>query len=356
MLEIRTYDGTIDDLVDFVNQVWSQAYANKMTFPYWNRAFFEWQFRSSVQADRRNLIAAYDGTQLAGVLLGTSYPFRSTNGLRGNSHCQGSQWSWLSIPDQFHGRGIAKMLDEERITRQRSNGSKLIVSFRYIGSRHSRAERPHRDSRDNKFNRKIGFWARVIDPSRFARWHWQALDGWLSQLAAPLMRIPAESSSDPQVRSFVESDLSQCVELCTAAHLPLALTIAWDHDSLRHQLCGSEVVQTLILEEQGAVTGFINFHLLPFHARTVEPVAIIDLIVINRASPAGRLKLLNSALSRMQNQGAVLALKLRSGDLPAWPLWRTHFIPKPADSLLVLQGIEQPIDVPKSAAIHVLWR
>lgn len=322
-----------------------------MTFPCWNRSFFEWQFRITEQSDRQNLIAAYEGSQLAGVLLGTSYPFRSTN-----ERLPGSQWSWLSIPDQFHGRGIAKLLDQERIVRQRSDGSKLIVSFRYIGSRHSRAERPHQDSRDNKFNRKIGFWARVIDPARFARWHWQPLDAWLSRLAAPFMHIPATANFDPQVRSFLETDLNQCVELCTAAYSPLSLSIAWDHDSLRHQLYGSQITQTVVLQENGQVTGFANFHLLPFHARTVETVAIIDLIVLNRASPAGRIRLLNGALSRMQQQGAVLALKLRSGDTPAWPLWRTHFIPKPADSLLVLQGVEQTIDVARSASIHILWR
>ena len=133
-IEIETYRGSVEDLVEFVNRVWTHSYAGKMTFPSWMSNYFEWQFKLDSDPSRQNLIAAYDGPVLAGVLLGTNYPLRSPVGLHAGSH-----WSWLSIHPDYRSRGIAKLLDQERIVRQIAARSRLIVSYRYVGSRHSQA-------------------------------------------------------------------------------------------------------------------------------------------------------------------------------------------------------------------------
>src|ERR1700750_2253232 len=103
MIKIETYRGSIEELVEFVNHVWTHSYAGRMTFPSWTTKFFEWQLRLDSDPSRQNLIAAYDGSVLVGVLLGTSLPFRSPAGLHA-----GSLWSWLSIHPDYRGRGIAK--------------------------------------------------------------------------------------------------------------------------------------------------------------------------------------------------------------------------------------------------------
>lgn len=351
MLTITTYTDSVEQLTDFVNRTWSDSYAGHMTFPCWTPSFFEWQLRLNADSDRQNLIAAYDGATLAAVLLGTSFPYRFPDGRH-----LGSQWSWLSIHPEYRNRGIAKALDHERIERQKSADSRLIVSYRYFGSKHSLAERPHHDDRDRKFNRKVGFWARVIDPARFAAWHWSKLEGCLARLASPFTRIPKVGSAEQGIRSFEMSDLDACVELAKSAYGSSKLSIEWDHDALRHQLAGSGICQTVVIQEHGTVTGFVNYHLLPFRAKSVQTVAVIDLIVLNDASAQGQVRLLNAALSRMQDDGAILALKVRCGDTPAWPLLRTHFVPQPADSHLVFQAVTDPIDVPSTAAVHLLWR
>jgi GNAT superfamily N-acetyltransferase len=341
----------MDELVEFVNAVWTHSYAGRMTFPCWTSQFFEWQFRLDNETSRQNLIAAYDGPVLAGVLLGTNFLFRSPGGI----HC-GSQWSWLSIHPDYRGRGIAKALNQERIVRQAAATSRLIVSYRYVGSSHSQTERPRKESPDRKFNRKIGFWARVIDPIRFSRWHWSRMEGLLARMTSPFTRIPSSARTDSFVRSFVSADLDACLHLARESTAASILSIAWDHDSLRHQLCGNRISQTLVVEESGVITGFVNFYLLNFQAKTVEKVAILDLIVLRNASSRSRVRLLNAALARMQDQGVALALKVRCGDTPSWPMLRTHFVPQPPDSILVVQSVGDPVEVPKSGSIHVLWR
>ena len=322
-----------------------------MTFPCWSREYFEWQFQLTDGGDRTNLIAAYDNSVLVGVLLGTNYPMRLPAG-----RLWGSHWSWLSVHPDFRNRGIAKLLDQERIIRQRAAGSRLIASYRYVGSKHSQAERPRTRRLERKFNRKIGFWARVLSPARFAAWHWSQVEGILGKLAAPFMRIPSDANANGPVREFSPTDLDACVSLAQSAYSRLMLSLNWDHASLGRHLCGHPISQTLVVEEAGRVTGFINFHLLSFRAKNLETVAIIDLIAFGTTSLPNRLRLLNAALARMRDQGAVLALKLRCGDTPVWPLLRTHFIPQAADSLLVLQPVVEELNIPSSAPIHLLWR
>ena len=292
MLQIDTYRGSVEQLTSFLNEVWTESYAGKMTIPSWNCSYLSWQFRLNVDPSRRNLIAAYDGDTLGAVLLGTSYPYRSPAGLHG-----GSQWSWLSVHKNYRGQGITPALDRERIARQKATGSKLIVSYRYIGSRYSLAERPQHMVRDQKFNRKIGFWARVLNPDKFLQWHWNRAEGYLSKAVMPLFPVPASARTDIQVRPFVWDDLDVCLNLVHETNAKLVLSIAWDHDSLSHQLGSNGFSQTLVVEEAGRVTGFVNFHLLKFRARTIETVAVIDMIVIGKASSRSRTRLLNAAPS-----------------------------------------------------------
>lgn len=350
MLKVSTYEGSMEDLVQFVNRIWDHSYLGKMTYPRWTVDFFNWQLGPHLQPSRQNLIAAYDGGTLAGVLLGTSYPYRTPVGRH-----VGSLWSWLSIDPAYRGQRIAKRLDQERIDRQREHNSRLIVSYRYFGSRHSQAEKPRADSPDLKFNRRIGFWARVLDPSRFAKWHFHRFEGQLARLSAPLLKVP-QPSGNPATRPYLDSDLDSCLTLVQQCHAGLVLTIDWDRESLRQQLGGSGPTRTIVAEDQGQIVGLVNFHVLDFHARCIEPVAIIDLLLIHKMSSVGRTALLNAALAAMKCQGAVLALKLRCGDVPVWPLLRTHFIPQPADSHLVLQPVSDAFSIDTKANIHLLWR
>lgn len=350
MVKVVTYGGSFEDLAHFVNRIWDHSYQGKMTYPSWSADFFAWQFGPDRDSSRQNLIAAYDSHTLAGVLLGTPYFFRTPIGRH-----LGSQWSWLSIDPAFRGQGIAKALDRERMSRLRNCNSRLIVSYRYFGSRHSLAEKPRNNSPDPKFNRRIGFWARVLDPSRFAKWHFSRWDGLLARFSTPLLRLP-QPDSDFVIRNFCEEDLDRCLQLARECHAPLTLAIDWDRETLRQQLNGGQLVQTIVAEEQGQISGLINFHLLPFHARSIEPVAIIDVLLIQNMSPKGRTTLLNAALAQMRQQGAVLALKLSCGDAPLWPLLRTHFVPQLPDSYLVLQPVTEQFSIDNKTKVHLLWR
>lgn len=350
-LRIESFQGSVEELVTFVNDVWQQSYRGKMTFPTWTPDYFDWQFRLADESSRSNLIAAYDGERLAGVLLGTNYPFRSPAGRH-----LGSQWSWLSVHPDFRGRGVTKLLDEERTRRQIEAGSKLIVGFRYFGSRYSMSEQPRAGKDNHKFNRKVGFWARVLDAPRFSQWHWNHFQGALANSTRIFHELSDAVKPPTYVRRFAPEDLEACLQLARRSFESLTLSIDWDQDSLRHQLSGGSVTHTYVLETADGVTGFMNFHVLPFSARTIEKVAVIDMFVLGAATSNQLLPFVNHCLRAMRAEGAVLALKARLGDAPWWPLVQAQFLPQKPDSYLVLQPVGGSYEVEKTCSIHVLWR
>ncbi|RLS59162.1 MAG: GNAT family N-acetyltransferase [Planctomycetota bacterium] len=345
---INTYHGPWEDLARFVQRVWTHDYAGRMTFPGWTGEYLQWQLGEP--PERHNLLGAFVDDTLAGVLLGTDRKMRTPVG-----GLAASQWSWLSVDPQYRGMGIARMLDEERVRRQRDQDGELIVSYRYVGSRHSQAERPTAQTRFKKFHAKLGFWARILDPDRFAQWHYNTFEGQLARWARGLMpRIPL--SAERPIRPATPDDLAPCVELLRTCSSAMSLSIDWDVDSLRQQLFGSPLSQSLVMRDQDRIIGLINYHQLPFHARTVENVAVIDILAFLPQSHRSMITLLQATLAQMRDQGVILALKLRSGDTPAWPLLRTGFVPQPADSYLVLQWLREPVELSRRSPMRLLWR
>ncbi len=350
MVSIQTYAGSAEELADFVGMVWSRSYAGKMVFPRWTADYFRWQFRRDSIGGGDNLLAAYEGSTLVGVASGTEYSFRTPRGV-----IPGSHWSWLSVHPDHQGKGIAPALDRERIRRQQASGSELMVTYRYLGS-HSLAGRPNSKSPSKVFLKMLGFWARVLAPDRFARWHYSRLEGLLARMVGPLVRIRSSPANDSLIGDFLPQELDACLQLVQASQQAAALAIHWTPETLLHHLAGSPISQTLVLKESGKITGLVNFHVLPFQARTVENVGVFDLIAFRDATGFGQSRLINAALSRMMAQNAILALKLRCGDTSLWPMLRTVFVPHLPDHSLVLQWMNDPIEIPARSTMHLLWR
>lgn len=350
--DITDFRGTSAELAEFVTNIWSEAYAGKMPFPVWDADFFNWQFRLNTDNPSKRLLAAYSGEELAAVLLGVDFTFRTPRGIHPGAH-----WSWLSIAPEFRGKGLATALDAERVQREKQLGSELIVSYRYVGSKYSLAERPNEKSSTKQFLRKVGFWTRVLSPKQLAEWNVNRFEGWLTKTASPLIPIPKLKNSNSTIRAFDTTDLPDCLNLIREPSSDKPVAIHWSESELQHQLAGHPITNTMVLEQGDTISGLVNWHVLPFHGRTVRPVAVIDMICFGPNVPGSRQRaLLNAAMARMVEQGAILALKLRIGDVPASLMWRTNFIPQPADSFLVFQWVNELVDMNRQSKLQILWR
>lgn len=349
---VRPYKATSEQLQTFVEDTWTEAYRGRMAFPVWTAEYFDW-IRSASNASNRCL-GVYDQQKLVAVLLGLQSKFQTPN-----SGFSGGHWSWLSVAKSHRGRGLAKRLDATRVDLEKAARSDLIVSYRFVGSRYSLAERESHLFPLKKFHQRLGFWARPLDGDRLHQWTINRAEGLLSRLVMPV--LPAvnwtgSNSGSNGIRLFHHGDLADCARAAATQFRGCVLKVRWDKSSLRQQLMGSPISQTVVAEHQGRVQGFINFHILPFQARTRELVAVVDLICVNQLPARQQRALIRNALGLMRDQGAILALKIRCGDVSAPLMLATNFTPRWPDSSLVLQWTRSVQRIPKRRPIHVLWR
>jgi hypothetical protein len=91
--------------------------------------------------------------------------------------------------------------------------------------------------------------------------------------------------------------------------------------------------------------------------RTEESLGVIDLLVTQRLAGHEARALLNDVLFDLHDSGAIVALRVSSGDVPWSLMWRTGFFPRPADSGVVCSWSDPKNPPVKSVrSLHVLWR
>ena len=346
---VEPFRGTNGELQAFIEQTWSKAYMGTMSFPIWSTEYFDWQLSPrDGEPDRR--LAVYDNDRVVAVLVGVPATFCTPS-----ATFRGAHWSWLSVAASHRGCGLATLLDEARVQLEHEAGSELIVSYRFIGSKHSLAEKPSARFPLKVFHSRLGFWARPLDGRRLQGWNLDRTEGFLSRLVSPCLPA-ANLSQTGSVRMMKTSDLDDCKAVAERHFNDTALADRWDERVLEHQLAGSPVAQTVVVEHDGKVQGFVNYHVLPFAGRNREPVAIVDMICAKLLPARLQSQLLKGALATMRDQGAILALKLRCGDVSPTLLFRSGFLPRLADSSLVLQWTQSVREIPRHQPLHLLWR
>ncbi len=303
---------------------------------------------------RRHLIAAYEGTRLAGVIC----HFPTVFSLAGEQ-MKASQQSWLSVSPDFRRQGVGNAMIEKSMAVHREWGCRIKLGFTYYGRRASLGPKFWLKSQmeHSKVIRTAGFWVRVLDPAQAADWNVDRFESWLTRLATPFIpTLRQRPDSKLVIRAAENRDLPRCLTLVDQSTRHCDLRIVWNADSLARQLGLHGFSHALVAEEQGEVRGLITFHLLPMLGRTEAPVGVIDLVIVSDLSRAARVELLDAALMALKQLGAIVALKLRVGDYPRGLFLRRGWFFRPADSHVIVRWISNPQPIPPLRQIHVLWR
>jgi GNAT superfamily N-acetyltransferase len=354
-VELRSYEGSAEELRDFVVRVWRETYGGRMAFPLWTADYLRWQLGidPGLGHDPHQLLAAYDGARLIGTVLGFPAKYRTPQGER-----LGSQGSWLSVDHEYRRQGIATRLRQELRRRHAERGLAFQIGYGYFGSPHSLGPSFWQSQRElgTVFLNRVGFWARVLDNRKAIAWNLVGWERWLTQGFGWMVLAPRERSASLRFREYRADDLTACRQLVDRSTAGCELALVWDDASLQRQLSGGGVAQTLLAEKQGQVCGLVNWHCLPFLGRTEERLAVIDLVAWGELGLREQHQLMNAALLRMQNSGAALALKLRIGDHAWAPFVTTGFVPRWPDSYVLATWGQDPPDWPSLRRMHLLWR
>ncbi len=354
MLEIRPFEGTPEELSEFVVAQWQATYGGKMAVPRWSGDYFRWQLRMDEPEQRRNLIAAYEGTRLAGVV-----PFFPMQFSLAGERFAASQASWLSVSPNFRGQGVAGQMIERSRALHRELELRFQLGFAYYGHQSSKAPRFWQRTQvaTTATIRNAGFWVRVLDPPQMVDWTLSSFDHWLTRVFSPFLGLPRIPTVPGLViRAAEPRDIAPCLALVEKSTRHCDLRLVWDADSLSRQLGLHGFSHALVAEEHGEVRGCLTYHLLPIQGRTEGLFAILDLVLVSELTRPARRALLNSALLAMKHQGAIAAMKLSIGDYPRSLFLDWGWMPRPADShvLVTWAGVPQPWRALNR--IHVLWR
>ena len=352
MLDVRTYSGDAATLSEFVGRVWRATYADRMPLPVWDESFFDWQLTWRAPDDRPYCIAVYDGERLVGTLLGEEFDFRWFD-----SEHKGTQGSWLTVEPEYRRRGVGKLLLEELKKRHRERNTDFQIGYGYHGSRLSLGPKFWKNHpQGTVILRSLGFSARVLNPPAVADWELSRLEGWGARSLGWWQSRPERWNPDPHVRSYRSDDLPACLELAHGLLDHVDSGIVWDCDRLAHQLDYKNYPRTLVSETDGQVGGFINYHLLDYLGRGTIRMAMIDLFAAGELPRAAQVSLMKTALFQMHNEGADVALLLRTPCFPGSVLRRTGFFPRLPDQAILLTKMN-PEFLPGSAKrFHLLWR
>ncbi len=354
MLEVRSYEGSPEELSEFIVTQWTASYGGRMAVPHWSGDYFRWQLRMDEPEQRRYLIAAYDGAQLAGVV-----PFFPAQFSLDGERFAASQASWLSVAPEFRGQGVAGKMIQASRTLHRELGLRFQLGFAYYGHQSSQAPKFWLRSQTSTTAtiRKAGFWVRVLDPAPAANWNSSSFERWATKLTAPFCGTPRlKPRSNLVIRPAEPRDLPRCLTLADQSTKHCRLKLVWDSESLSRQLGLHGFNHALVAEEDGEVRGCITFYLLSMMGRTEATFGLMDLVLVSGLSGPARTELLNSALLLMKQHGAVAALKLRVGDYPRSLFLNVGWLPRLSDSHVLVTWAGEPQSQPPLGRIHVLWR
>lgn len=354
MFESKPFRGTPEELSEFVIDTWKSTYAGRMSVPHWSGDYFRWQLRLDEPNAEQRMVCAYEGEQLAGAMLHFPMRFQFHGEI-----VEAAQASWLSVPVAFRGKGVANFLSESTRQLLRGQGRQFKLGFGYFGSNQSLGLKFWKKAQGKSvsFGRRVGFWARVLDPAKAAAWNVNTWEGRLTKLSGPLLKLPKlHESPGVLIRPIQLADVPRIVELSELATQHCDLRLIWDKEHLSRQLGLKGFSHALVAEERGEVRGCIGYHVLPICGKTLENIGVIDLVFMSELSAVARRELLNAALHQLRELKSVVALKLRTGDYPKGTFLRWGWFCKPPDSQILLTWANEPRQLPPLKHLHILWR
>jgi GNAT superfamily N-acetyltransferase len=349
VIEVRSFQGTADDLAEFTNRVWRGTYAGRMPTPIWSAQHFARDLMDD-ESDRSLLLAAYDGTRLVG-----SHPARELT-VRLHGEPQAATWgSFLSVDPDYRKAGVAFMLQAESVKRHRERDLRMSLGFAYVRSPHSAGPEFWR-LQGASLVAKIGTWVRPFDHAGVADFELFPRDARAARLLAHLQRKARAPHDMTGIRCYAPADLDDCVALLNDAGSTCDIAYVWRGIEAARQLAYASLSKTVVLDRDGAVAGLVNYTLLDVFGKTDARIARVDAVALGALDHHDGVRLLKAATVAMVADGAQVAVALRG----SWTHWRElaagGFVPMPTEFNFVALPMRDDVSVTGVRRLHVVWR
>jgi hypothetical protein len=352
MVEIRTYVGDGSDFAELCLRVRQQEGEEEKWSPLWDAGYLRDQIEAPA-ADRKLMIAAYDGERLVGSFFAVPYMFNVHGQLR-----HGTFSTCLMIDPAY--RGLTPYVIEKLRRRHRDNGYAFSLGFVMGGPKsgpyqcwtsYARAY-----PKNCRFVSDAGYWIRTFDPSVLDAAGRAGQARADEQFAARVSDGHGDLNEDIEIRSCCQADIGRCLDLISAQTAGADWSIHWDRQSLEHYLLRSGNIDALVALRNGAVCGLIGLHRLSVWNGSPIRGTVIDMLAADARDDGTRRQLLRAAGRDARDEGVQVAMALRSPMFRARNLVVQGFLPAPDPGRLVLLFADDAIAASASDGFELMLR
>lgn len=331
-IEIRPFGGTPEELATFISKHWRIQYETSGYAPVLSPDYFRWMTPPLAAGDPSNIIAAYDGGTLVGVMPSDPLPF-----VIAGEPVLALAREYLTVhSDQLRG-GIGRMLREGLAARGRAIGARFAIGFVNSGgwTGKGRLFWNSQPGRRIVINRPRG-WIRMLDGARVAA----AMQERSNRLPARITGIIGQSFGKTgraaHVRPYRPDDLAACHAVFANYMKGFDLAYGWGVERLGHHLGFPGLASTLVHERPGGgIAGFATYYV--FDALGRQPVrnAIIDTFMPESMTVSERVGLLRAAVEQARARDAHLIMVMGPPVNSVAVLLAARFIPIPGSEHLL---------------------
>ncbi|MGR3802532.1 hypothetical protein [Marinibacterium profundimaris] len=303
-LSIRPFDGTPEQLSDFVMAHWSQQYRDQAILPVWTGDYFAWQLPALLTDDRSLILAGYDGDRLIAVFPMEDTPIR----LQGKPY-NASTGSWYTVDPAYQRSGIARdaldALRREHAERDMACMIGFVNAANYPGK--------GRGFWHSVFPEHVAFdkpilWVLTLNAAATAR----ASPTFMDRVGSHIGGICAWGGRADQsgIRPYTAADKAACHALMTRKMAGFDMAYDWSADRLHHHLTHGPLPRARVLEEKGEITGFVAYHVMDAVGCAPCRMGMVDTLADDGLSARDSRRLLSAAVADMREAGADFAVML----------------------------------------------
>ncbi len=325
MIEVRTFDGDLDEIHPLIRASWLQDYREKYNQPvidYSSASFLEWNLNRP-KSSRDLLIGAYLDDQLVGFAAGIPVTLKLHN-----KSIQSVLGSFLTTHVNYKGRGIGKALAKEYVRRALEMQFDLLYSVTDDGH-----------AADNLFRGiaapmgipyrtfyRFTFLSKPLDKQKIT----ELTDlPFHQKLALPLVTKKTGRINKRKYNFEAETCLEAVVHMLNQSTSPKALSVCWTEDELLYDL--SCRFANIFFSDAGGKRGLIlYYHMNLLGCASFEathPMTIIDYVRFEKMSFFEKHKFISDFCSEEKEMGSCMVAVPTMPGFDLRPFYANLFYP-----------------------------
>jgi hypothetical protein len=304
MVEMRTFDGSLDDIHSLIRASWLQDYRDHYKQPvmdYSSIPFLEWNLNRPKSSEKLRFCAYLDG-QLVGFAAGIPVTLKLQD-----KTIQSVLGSFLTTHANYKGRGIGKALSKEFVNRMLGMQFDLLYSVTDEGHAPDNIFKNLSAQMDVPYRTlyRFTYLSKPLNKQKIT----ELTDLPLYQkIALPLITKKSGRLKNCKYNFEAETGLKAVVDMMNQSTSPQSLSVSWVEDELLFDL-NSGFSKVFFLDAGGKRGLILYYHMNLLGCASIEavhPMTIVDCVRFENMSFFEKYKFISDFCSQEKEMGSCM--------------------------------------------------